>query len=236
VPTFELDKPVLDGKSMAGIVFEEVVTTPDPHRQYITNELAKLSNKGRGATERRLRALYEEAEGGAKVEIARFVGGWRSERANSLADEWIDEVLASPEREDAIGRNLLFYLLPPRRIHNDRRDLETWHSLLDRPNLPVWALDVIIDIFPCIGRREPRRSKAIERLAGYLDHPSPEIRWTAIFRLATIQATQARDRIAALTADRTKTRHYGYVSRVAKNALRFLDGDYEVDLHEARNP
>lgn len=238
--TFEAEKPVLDGKSMAGLVFEEVVTPLDPHEQYISDELAKLSKRGRAATERRLRALYNEAKGCAKVEVARFVGGWRSGRANALADEWIDEVLSDPEGKDKsfypTGHNQLFFLLPPRQIHNIRRDLETWYSLLDRPNLPVWALDAIIDNFPCIGRREPERSEAIERLAGYLDNPAPEIRWTAIFRLATIQATQARDRIAALTADRTKTRYYGYVSRVAKNAVRFLDGDYETDLYEARYP
>ena len=73
-------------------------------------------------------------------------------------------------------------------------------------------------------------------LASFLDHPSPEVRWTVIFSLAKLRATEYRAEISHFVEDRTPTQYYGYVSGVARNALRVLDGDEDVDLWDAKSP
>lgn len=221
------DFPVADGKTMAGFVFDRVITPEIARYREFRVRVDRLNPRGGAATERAVRALYRDAVGWERGVVAAFVCGWRSYRAEAVAAEWIEECLLDP---DGVFQFALLLLAGP---CNVSRDIQRWFDLLARPNLPDWAIDTLCDNFPCDGRRHPRYCEALLRLAGFLDHPSPEVRWTTVFRLACLRATEMRDRIAKLTADETKTKYYGYVSAMAKVAVRMLDGDDFVDLYYA---
>ena len=111
-------------------------------------------------------------------------------------------------------------------------------SILARKGLTDRKRDDAIDLFSdCITfcDRHARYSEFLQVIADHLDHPCPEVRWTAIFSVAKLNATQYRGRLATLREDRTKS-EYGYVSAVARNGVKRLDGDEDVDLWDATTP
>ena len=192
-------------------------------------ETARLNPRGQASTERELRRIYDSGDEVARVAAARFLYSWRSKRGYELANEWFDEE-ASPA--------VLDWILVRYSLVDGWPTFDRFKSLLVDPKLPPELVDCVVDRFSDLihyGNRNPRYKEGLQLIARQLSHPSPEVRWTAIFSLAKIHAANHRDQIARLTTDEAKSA-YGYVSRAAKNALRHLDGEPDVDLHDASSP
>lgn len=199
---------------------------PQPRELY--EALQKLSDRGRQRTEALLRKAYEEGNEALKIEAARFLFTWNSSRRFVLADEW----MAQGPTEGVFDWIAVCYELAPGMTAHGR-----FLRLFERPDLTDVMTYCLIDRFgsymEC--RRGMARREAIAIIARFGDHLSPEVRWTVAFRFATLRAKSQRGLLRRLTLDTEKCA-FGFVSRVAKNALAFIDGDEDINLHDAREP
>ncbi len=188
-----------------------------------------LKVRGRHRTEARLRELYAAADDNGKGDLARFLVIWKSRRGLNVADDWIE----SDAPQDAFHHLLVRYALC-----DGIKTADRFLRILERDDLSNDMRDDAVDGFSdCIdGRaRHPRYQEFVAAIARHLEHPCAEVRWTATFSVAKLRAEQYRDQLVTLQEDQTKTR-YGYISGLARNAVRFIDGDDEVDLHDATQP
>lgn len=188
-----------------------------------------LKVRGRNRTEARLRELYSQADGEHKGEIVRFLSMWKSKRGLRVADDWMN---------DDPGDSAFRWILTRYSLCDGITTADRFLSILARKDLADRKRDDAIDTFSdCITfcDRHARYREFLQVIADHLDHPCPEVRWTAIFSIAKLNAKKYRDQLAALREDRTNT-EYGYVSAVARNGVKCLDGDEEVDLHDATTP
>lgn len=192
-------------------------------------ELSRLSGRGRAVTERRLRAIYEGGDDLVRGEAARFLFTWQSSRSLNLADEW----LAQRPEQGVFTWIVICYALTSYADTYDR-----FAALFARTDLTDANLDVLVDNFASWAQfrdEDPRHKQALAIIASYLEHSSPQVRWTAAFSLGSLRATEYRPQLVQLEADKSLT-PYGYVSRVARNAVRAIDGEQDVDLHDASSP
>ena len=191
--------------------------------------LSSLNSRGRERTERKLREIYAAGDAGVRAEAARFLVSWQSSRSLTVADEWLEQ---RPEH-GAFTWIVICYALTS---YGDTYDRFT--SLFARTDLSDDDIDVLVDNFASWAAyrdKDPRYRDALAIIAAYLEHASPEVRWTAAFSLGTLRATEYRERLLRLCEDKTMTA-YGYVSGVARSAVRAIDGEEGVDLHDASCP
>lgn len=190
-------------------------------------ELGRLNPRGRAKTERRLREIYAVGDADVRVAAAHFLLEWQSSRSLAVADDWLDQ---SPDYAIFV-RLVTCYAVSPYADTYDR-----FMALFARTDLSADEVDVLLDWFGSwaeFRNRDPRYKSILALIATYLDHKSPEIRWTAAFRMGCLRARDHRDRLVELEKDKTLTA-YGFVSGVARNAIRAIDGEQDVDMHDAR--
>lgn len=190
-------------------------------------ELGRLNVRGRTNTERKLREIYAAGNADIRVAAADFLLSWQSSRSLAVADDWLAQ---SPDYPIFV-RMVTCYSTTSYADTYDR-----FMALFARPDLSVDEVDVLVDWFGSWAQyrdRDPRYKSVLAHVASYLEHKSPEIRWTAAFRMGCLRATDYRERLVALEKDKTLTA-YGYVSAVARNAVRAIDGERDVDMHDAR--
>jgi HEAT repeat protein len=146
-----------------------------------------------------------------------------------LADEW----LAQRPEQGVFTWIVICYALTSYGDTYDR-----FSSLFARTDLTDANLDVLVDNFASWATfrdADPRYKEALAIIASYLEHSSPQVRWTAAFSLGSLRGSEYRRQLVQLQADRTLT-PYGHVSGVARNAVRAIDGEHDVDLHDASSP
>ena len=178
--------------------------------------------------ERELRVAWA-AGGQDKIEAAKFLLNWKSPRGGTLAAEWLNEEMPF---EAFVG------LLHRLALVEGIEAFAHLESLIGRGGLGEveldYALDNLSDMMQfCQG--DPRYAKGLRILANHISQASPAIRWTVVFSLGKLGATEYRSLIEAACQDKGHC-DSGYVSAVARNALRIFDGDVDVDLHEASEP
>ncbi|RYG38118.1 hypothetical protein EON81_04575 [bacterium] len=152
--------------------------------------------------------------------VAVFVLGWKEVRAVRFAEAWLKE------RPTGSVCNLITLRLGKR----PWRALPLFLEELARADLPDRDRDNLIEnLYGILYRVEshPRHPEGERALVDHLHHASPEVRWTAVFCLA--YRKEYREQIETLVTDETLAR-FGYVSRIAKNALRIIDGEPGLDL------
>jgi hypothetical protein len=221
--------PVADSKAMVGMVFQYDKWAEDREKsrsevdRKLLREIESLNPRGRLATERRLRAIYSAGSEDVRTMASVFLYKWKSPRALVVGDEWIRE----PHDIQVFSHVIMRYSL------EGLKAFDWFTTLAKRPDLTDAEVDILIDWFyGTLGHRGPRLQEGLDFIANYLTHPSGEVRWTAIFCLAYTK--EYRNRFEELASDATLTR-YGFVSGVAKQALRALDG-LDHDLYDARLP
>jgi hypothetical protein len=190
-------------------------------------ELGRLNPRGRANTELRLREIYATGDADVRVAAAHFLLLWQSSRSLAVADDWLAQ---SPDYPIFV-RMVTCYATTSYADTYDR-----FMALFARTDLSADEVDVLVDWFGSWAEhrnRDPRYKSVLAHIATYLDHESPEIRWTAAFRLGCLRASDYRERVVRLEKDKTLTA-YGYVSAVARNAVRAIDGELDVDMHDAR--
>ncbi|MCC7435589.1 MAG: hypothetical protein IT363_12960 [Methanoregulaceae archaeon] len=190
-------------------------------------ELEQLNPRGRAKTERKLREIYAAGDADVRVAAAHFLLEWQSSRSLAVADDWLAQ---SPDYPIFV-RMVTCYATTSYADTYDR-----FMALFARTDLSADEVDVLVDWFGSWAEhrnRDPRYKSVLALIATYLDHESPEIRWTAAFRMGCLRATPYRDRLVELEKDKTLTA-YGYVSAVARNAIRAIDGERDVDMRDAR--
>ncbi|MBX7135647.1 MAG: HEAT repeat domain-containing protein [Fimbriimonadaceae bacterium] len=189
----------------------------------------EINPRGRQNTERKLRQLFDSGDPEAQERASSALIAWRSKRGLVVADEW----LAANPGVQTFSNTLWRYVMDGWQTFGRFKGLITNGTLSDE------KLDDTLDKFSDLLQfrdRKPQYREGLKLLASFLNHPSPEVRWTVIFSLAKLRATEYRDEISRLVEDRTPTQYYGYVSGVARNALRFFCGDEQVDLWHAKEP
>lgn len=221
-------REVADGKKMLGLVYRRTYVKPeesDPVQRELQERVLRLSSRGQERTETELRKIYANGNNSTRHDAAQFLLNWNSSRAVAVAKDWLDEKPPAP----------LFsrLLLACSRMRN-QESLEFHRALLKRSDLTDEELDTVLDSFsfPAQFTRGQRGRDAMDEIATYLDHPCPEVRWTALFHLAG--DTRFREKIQSKTFDTVLCR-YGFVSGLAKQVLRMQNGE-DVDLHDARFP
>lgn len=200
----------------------------DSQQRILLETVQGLNPRGRSRTEAALRHAYGNGDESVQVAAARFLVYWTSSRRFELADEW----LAQSPSERVFDWITACYETAPAGLADNR-----FLRLFERSGLTDVMTHCLIDRFGSYmeHRRGALRRTAIDLIAVFGDHPCPEIRWTVSFRLATLRANDYRDLLERLAQDNEKS-SFGIVSRVSKNALAFLDGNREVNLHDASEP
>lgn len=190
---------------------------------------AEINPRGRQHTERKLRQLFDSGDPESQRQAAAALVHWRSKRGLLLADEWLATDPDYPVFFDILWRYNM----------DGWQTFDRFKALITSGRLSDEKLDTALDKFSDLlqfQNRKPEYQEGLALLASFLDHPSPEVRWTVVFSLAKLDAKAYRAEISRLVEDRTPTQYYGYVSGVARNALRLLDGDEDVDLLDASTP
>ena len=188
-----------------------------------------LSIRGRSKTEARLRELYARANDDDNGEIARFLSEWKSKRGLKVADDWMRD-------NPPIGAYC--QILWRYALCDGMETVDRFLTQLKRDDLDDDRRDDVVDRLSDLINLRPRHARYQECLAVIAEHlrdKSPEVRWTAAFSLGKLGAKEYRDELVALAEDKTNCR-YGYVSAVARSAVRLIDGELDVDLHDASEP
>lgn len=190
-------------------------------------ELGRLNPRGRAKTEHKLREIYATGDADVRVAAAHFLLEWQSSRSLAVADDWLAQ---SPEYP------IFVQLATCYTVTSYADTYDRLMALFGRTDLSVDEVDVLVDWFGSwaeFRNRDPRYKSILAHISTYLEHESPEVRWTAAFRMGCLRATDYRERLVALENDKTLT-DYGYVSAVARNAVRAIDVERDVDMHDAR--
>lgn len=221
-------RDVPDGKQMLGLYYRRKYIEPvetDKAQRKLQQRVAKLNPRGRERTEREAREIYALGNNSTRHDVVQFLFSWKSKRAVMLAQEWMREEVPMPlfSRLLGVASNLSY------------KDSLAFHrAWLKRPGLTHEQLDIVLDSFaaPAMWSRGQAGRDAMHEIATYLDHPCPEVRWTALFFLA--YDSRFLSVFHRMAEDTTLTR-YGFISGLAKQCLRSHNGE-SVDLHDARLP
>jgi hypothetical protein len=210
---------------------EDILRVQDRIRQKWEDHYQKqgLNVRGRSKTEARLREMYAEASEEDKGNVAHFLFQWKSKRGLRVADDWMNEDPPYSAYDSILVRYSLC---------DGMQTVDRFLSQLDREELDDHRRNLALERFSDLidyRQRHPRYHECLAVIARHLTHAYAEVRATAACRLGLMRAAAYREQLSALLQDKTKC-CYGYVSAVARNAVRMIDGDDDVDIYDASEP